>query len=378
MSSLSATSPTDPLSPRTVLRTVLIVLVVALAVYVLYRLRKPISWLVLATFLAIAMSGPVNLLERRMKRGLAIAGSYLLLLLVPFGIAAIVVPPVVRGANDLIDNLPGYVSDLQRWVNKNPKLKKLDQDYDITAKLKKEAAKAPEKAGTAASILADIGVGLVNSIFAGVTILILSIFMVGGARRWRARVLAMVPPDRTERIDRLLDNIASAVGNFIAGALAQAAIAGVSTFVVLKILGVPFAAPLAVLMAIFDLIPLVGATLAAIIVGLVTVFTDFPTTTIIWTIWAVVYQQIENNLIQPRIQSKAVNIPGFLVLVSVLFGSALFGVAGALLAIPIAASIGIAVQEYWAYRRESVLLGDEPPEASPQPPPQASPGPAPA
>ena len=82
--------------------------------------------------------------------------------------------------------------------------------------------------------------------------------MVGGARRWRARVLATVPDDRRDRVERLMDNIANAIGSFIAGALAQALIAGISTFIVLKILGVPFAAPLAVLTAFFDLIPLVG------------------------------------------------------------------------------------------------------------------------
>jgi predicted PurR-regulated permease PerM len=293
------------------------------------------------------------------------------------GIAAIVVPPVVRGANNLVDDLPGYVQDLQDWVNKNPKLKKFDEDYDITAKLQQEAGKLPSKAGTAATTLADIGVALVNSIFQGITIFILSIFMVGGAPRWRARVLAMVPDDRRERADHLFTNIANAIGSFIAGALAQAAIAGITTFIVLKILGVPFAAPLAVLTAFFDLIPLVGATIAAVVVGVVTVFNDFPTATIIWTIWAIVYQQLENTVIQPRIQSKAVNIPGFFILVSVLFGSALFGVVGALLAIPVAASLLITGQEYLIYRREIAEPAHDPPGPTAQPPPEAS-GPAPA
>ena len=109
-----------------------------------------------------------------------------------------------------------------------------------------------------------------------------------------------------------------------------------------------------------------------------TVFNDFPTATIIWTIWAVVYQQVENTVIQPRIQSKAVNIPGFFILVSVLFGSALFGIAGALLAIPVAASLLITVQEYLEYRRELAEPSHEPPGPTAQPPPDAAAGPAPA
>ncbi len=117
----------------------------------------------------------------------------------------------------------------------------------------------------------------------------------------------------------------------------------------LRILGVPFAAPLSVVVFFFDLIPLVGATIAAIVVGIVTVFANFPTATIVWVIWAIVYQQIENNVIQPQIQKRALDIHPFVVLVSVLFGSALFGVAGALLAIPVAASAQIAVLEWWRF-----------------------------
>ena len=105
-------------------------------------------------------------------------------------------------------------------------------------------------------------------------------------------------------------------------------------------------------MFFFDLIPLVGATIAAVLVGIVTVFADFPVDTIIWTIWAIVYQQVENTVIQPRIQSRAVNVQPFVVLVAVLFGSTLFGIAGALLAIPAAATIQIGLHEYWQYRKE--------------------------
>ena len=138
------------------------------------------------------------------------------------------------------------------------------------------------------------------------------------------------------------------------GALLQALMAGVATFLVLTILGVPFAAPLAVMVALLDLIPLVGATLGAIIVGVVTLFDNFPTVTIIWVVWAIVYQQLENNLVQPQIQRRAVQLEPIVVLVSVLFGSTLFGIVGALLAIPLAASAQIAAREYVAYRREIV------------------------
>jgi predicted PurR-regulated permease PerM len=109
---------------------------------------------------------------------------------------------------------------------------------------------------------------------------------------------------------------------------------------------------LALVIALLDLIPLVGATLGAVVVGVVTLFVDFPTTTLIWTIFAIAYQQFENYVVQPRIQSRAVALDPFLVVVAALFGGALLGVVGALLAIPAAAAIQIAVREWLEYWRE--------------------------
>jgi predicted PurR-regulated permease PerM len=163
-----------------------------------------------------------------------------------------------------------------------------------------------------------------------------------------------------------------AVGNYVAGALFQATVAGILTFLVLTILGMPFAAPLAVIVAVLDLIPLVGATIGAVLVGIVTLFNDFPTTTIVWTVWSIVYQQIENTIIQPQIQKRAVQVHPFIVLFGVLCGSTLFGVAGALMAIPFAASVQIAIREWWAWRREMTEMAAQPaPVTMPVVPPPA-------
>jgi len=342
-------------SPRTVLRIVLVVLGTLLAAYVIYLLRRPIAWIILASFLAVAMSGPVNSLERWMHRGLAIGVAYVALALVPVLLALIIVPPIVNGGNDLAGKAPTYAREARDFVERNRTLRKLENDYGVVSQLEDQAQKLPGKLGGAAGALRDLGVGIVNSVFAGVSILILSIFMVKDGRRWVHRAVALQPPDRAERLERALDRIASAVRNYVGGALAQATVAGITSFIVLTILGVPFAAALAVFVAIFDLIPLVGATVAAIVVGIVTLFGDFPTDTIIWAIWAVIYQQLENSLIQPQIQRRAVDLHPFLVLVSVLFGSALFGIPGALLAIPFAASVQIAVGEWWQFRRAARL-----------------------
>ncbi len=351
---------------RAVLRTVAIVVLVVFVLYLVYLLRRPLGWLVIAAFLAIALSAPINLLNRWMRRGFAVLLTYLGLLAIPVLLGLLLVPPIVREGNHLADDVPGYVADARDFFDKNDTLRRLNRDYQITDKLQEQANKLPEKLGGAAGTLGDIGISLVNSLFAALNILILSIFMVGGGRRWLEWLITLQRPEHQPRMRRILDQVRRAVASYVGGALLQALVAGVTTFVVLSLLGVPFAAPLAVVTFLFDLIPLVGATVGAVIVGLVTVFNDFPTTTIIWTVWAIVYQQVENNLIQPRIQSKAVNVEGFFVLVSVLFGATLFGIAGALLAIPVAATVQIFLAEWLVYRRE--LRGEPAAAASSQTP----------
>lgn len=360
------------LSTRVVLRVVLVVLGVVAALWLVYLLRQPLTWIFIAGFLAIAVSGPVTFLHRRMGRGAAIAIVYLGLILIPVLVAAMLVPPVVEQLNLLVENLPGYVADVQDFVAQNDTLRRLEEDYNITAELQKQASTLPGRVGDAAGILSSIGLGLVNSVFAGVSILVLSLFMVGSGGGWLHWVAARQGPQREVWLNRLFDRIGNAVGNYVAGALGQALVAGLLSYFVLLILGVPYAGSLAVVIFLLDLVPLVGATLGAIIVAVITVFNDFPTATIVWVIWSVIYQQVENNVIQPRIQAKAVQVHPFVVLTSVLFGSTLFGVLGALLAIPVAAAIQIAVIEYNEFRKP-------PPPAPPAaPPPAAEPAPEPA
>ena len=336
---------------RVVLRVVLIVVTVILTLALIYLLRQPLTWLVIAAFIALALSSPVGVLSRRMPRGLAIAVVYLLMILVPIGIGAALVPTIIGEAEELVDNLPQYARDLEEFVRDNDRLRGLEEDYDLTGRLQEEAQQLPQRFGDAASVLGDIGAGLVSSIFAFVTILILSVFMLSSGPRWREGFLGQQDPARAEAFRRAMDRIAQAVAAYVAGVLIQATIAGVLSWIVLSILDVPFAGALALLIALFDLIPLVGATIGAIVVGIITLFVDFPTATIVWVVWSIVYQQLENNLIQPQIQNRAVAIQPFVVLVSVLFASTLFGVLGALLAIPVAASISVAIREYRDYRR---------------------------
>ena len=354
------------ISVRDIVRIVLTVVCVVVALYLLWRLRKPIGWLLTAVFLATALSPTVNYLSRSMKRGFAIAISYLGLLLVPILLISLIVPPLISEANNFADHVPQYADDVTNYVQDNETLRNLNEDYDITSKLEEEAGKLPDRLGGAAGTLRDIGLGIVNSLFALLTILVMTAFMLGSGRQWTEQIIRSRPPEQRERLRRSLDNIASAVSGYVAGALAIAFIAGTATFIVLTILGVPFAGPLAVMAGFASLIPLVGATIAAVLIGIVTAFSDFPTDTIIWTVWAIAYQQIENNLIQPQIQKRTVNVQPLITIFAVLCGGTLLGVVGAIAAIPIAASIQILLREYVDMRTLSMRPHDEsPPDAAP-------------
>jgi predicted PurR-regulated permease PerM len=365
---------TAPLTVRTVLRTVLVIVAVVLSLYLIFLLRLPLTWIFVAGFVAVALAGPVAFLSRYMKRGLAVALVYLGLIVAPFVLLGVLLPPIITQANKLVDNLPKYAQDVTDFVQRNDTLRHVQQDYDITGKLEQQAEKLPGKIGDAAGVLSDIGLGIVNSVFTAVTIIVLSLFLMSAGPRWLERWAMRYEPDRAEWWRRLFARIGNAVGNYVAGALLQATVAGITSWIVLVILGVPYALPLAVIVFGLDLVPLVGATLGAIIVGIVTLFSDFPIDTIVWAVWAVVYQQIENTVIQPRIQARAVQLEPLIVLISVLFGSTLFGVMGALLAIPVAAAIQITIREYQLQTIPStpgaIAAGPDPPEPPAEPPPE--------
>src|SRR3954468_12808952 len=153
------------LTARIIVRVLFVLLFFAISLWLVYLLRKPISWVLIAVFLAVALSGPVNTLNRYMRRGFAITIVYLLLLLIPIGIAGIVVPPLVTQGNNLIEDLPTYAQDAQDFFNKNSQLRSLERNYNITEKLQQQAEKLPGRVGDAASVLGDIGLGVVNSLF---------------------------------------------------------------------------------------------------------------------------------------------------------------------------------------------------------------------
>jgi predicted PurR-regulated permease PerM len=348
-------------STRAIARVFFTVAALAALLYGLYLIRNVLVLLMIAVFLAVAMGPAVDFFSRLgLRRAPSILLVYVLITMSIVGVGLLVVPPIVNQVQDLANKLPHYIDD----VRKNKTVRKYDQRYHISDKLKKEATKLPTRLADAASTLSSVTVGVFSAIVKLITVLTLTFFLLLEGGSLFGLLLARAPPDRAERIRRVSGDVYRAVAGYVAGNLLISVIAGTVTYITLTILGVPFAVPLAVLMAFLDLIPLVGATLGAIVIGIVTLFNDFPTATIVWILVSIVYQQVENNVIQPVVYRKTVDVRPLFVIVAILIGSELLGVLGALVAIPIAAAVQIVLRD--------VLPWTTPPE------PPGEPAPAPA
>jgi predicted PurR-regulated permease PerM len=348
---------------RTVVRVILTAIGIFAVLYFLYLIRTVLGMLFISAFLAVALGPIVELLASRgIKRSLAILLTYLMLLATIFGLGLLVVPPIVNGVNDFVGNVPHYVQDLRN----SKTFRRYDNKYKITPKLEDQAKKLPTHLSDAVSGLRSVTVGIFGTIVQLVTILVMAFFLLLDGRRILAFVLRELGPERGERWASISEDVYRAVGGYVAGNVFISVIAGISSYIVMSILNIPFAVPLAVLVAFFDLIPLVGSTIAGVVVGIVAAIVGFPGKLIAWVIFLVVYQQVENNVIQPVVYRRTVAIHPLIVIVAVLIGGSLLGVLGALLAIPIAATVQIVVKEYWQYRT-GLVLPDNGPAPAPAP-----------
>jgi predicted PurR-regulated permease PerM len=337
---------------RTVVRIILVAVAIFAALYFLYLIRTVLGMLFIAVFLAVALAPVVEVFVRlKLKRSLAILLTYFLLLAMVFGLGLLVVPPIVNGVNDFVGNVPHYVQDLRD----SRTFRKYDDRYKITPKLNDQARELPTHLSDAASGLRDVTVGVFGTIVQLVTILVMAFFLLLDGGRMLEFLFREVGPQHGERFSRISDDVYRAVAGYVAGNLLISVIAGVSSYFVMTLLNIPFAVPLAVLVGFFDLIPLVGSTIAGAVVAIVAAIVGFPGKLIIWIAFLIIYQQVENNVIQPVVYRRTVAIHPLVVIVAVLIGASLLGVLGALLAIPIAATVQIVVKELWQYRRERLL-----------------------
>jgi predicted PurR-regulated permease PerM len=355
-------------SARVVAKVVLVAAGVIAALYFSYLIRTVIGLVLIAAFFAIAIAPAVNWLDqRKVPRWAAILLVYLAIAGGIFGIGLLIVPPLVTGVETLSSNLDNYAQDLRQ----NPTFRDYDEQYHITEKLKEQANELPSKLGEAAGTLRDVTVGVFSRLVQLFSILVITFFLVKDGNRLLEFFYRQLPEVRAQRFRKIASDISDAISGYVFGNFVISVLAGLVTYVTLRIIGVPFALPLAILFGFFDLIPLVGATLGGIIVGIVVAFAaDFPIGVIVWVAVLIVYQQIENNLVQPFVYGKAVQLHPLIVIVAILIGAALLGVLGALLAIPTAAAIQAVARDYWRFRHPD----DTPPAESGDEAPAEAPG----
>jgi predicted PurR-regulated permease PerM len=342
---------------RTVATALLTAAVVLGALFLLWQVRTFVGWFVIALFLAAVLDPAVNWLQRRhrlMKRPLAIALTYLGVLVALLLVVGIFVPVLVDQINGLVKfvttaaNAPEGPTQYIKGLAKENGLGGFFQRFSIQLKDLRDELGALTK--NLFSSTGAIAISAAGALAALATILTLTFFLLLGSERYVNAGVGLFPEAHRPLVRRLLSQSAGAISGYVSGNLAISLICGVTTFVVLLVLGMPYAAPLALLVAVLDLVPLVGATLGGALLVIVGLFVE-PWKAVVLLVFVLVYQQVESNFLQPMVYSKAVQLNGLVILIALLVGAQLLGIPGALLAIPVAEIIRIVVTELLAYRR---------------------------
>ena len=319
--------------------------------YLLYRaLVNAQSVLVLvlvSAFLAIGLNPTVTRLERTgMRRGAAVGIVFLgvVAFFTAFGYA--VLPPVVQQVSNFVEAIPDYVRDLQD----NRTIRDLDERFGVIKRL--EQYVTGDLGTRVATNIVSIGSALAGIIFKALTILILTLYFLSSFNTIKDTAYRLVPRSRRARVTLLGDEILGRVGGYVAGAVVVALIAGTATLVWVSALGIPYPLALALIVTITDVIPLIGATIGAVIVTTVAFFVSIPVG-IFTGLFFLVYQQIENYLIYPRVMSRSVDVNPAAAIVGALIGGTLLGFVGALLAVPATAAIQLILREVLVPRQDA-------------------------
>jgi predicted PurR-regulated permease PerM len=340
--------------PRTVLVVLGIILAAVVMIQVVQVAKGVLIWVFVAAFLAAALNPAVEWLLAHgvRRRGLAVAVTYVSTLLAIAALGATFVPILVENVNNFVDAVPGYVEDLTRGRGR---LGFLERDYGITQKVREAiqdggATKILGISGTALAVTKSV----VSAVVAIVTIAFLTLFMLLEGPAWVERFYSLLPEESQPRWRAVGRDIYRTIGGYVTGNLTISLIAGVTSTLVLLLVGVPYAVALGLVVAILDLIPLAGATIAAILVSTVA-FLDSTTAGIVVIVFFVLYQQLENHVLQPIVYGRTVQLSPLAVLIAVLIGAELAGVIGALAAIPVAGTIQVVFLDWLANRRSRLV-----------------------
>lgn len=313
-------------------------------VKMLTELQTTLTVLLVAFFLTLALNPIVEALERRgARRSLAVTVVCLGLVGVFAILAWVVVPPLIKETTQLVENAPSYAESFteQEWVQQ------LDHDYQIGQKINEQVTEKTTDGAFVSQVFGGVlgaGKAVASGLFQAFTVLILTLYFLASFPTVKRAVYAMVPASRRPRFVSLAEEIMRRTGSYAIGQVIVASINAVCSWVMMTLLGVPYAAVLAVVVGFLGLIPMVGATIGAVIVAIVAFFVS-PQTALVVGIYYLIYQQFENYVIVPRIMQRTVSVPGAVTVVAALAGGTLLGVLGALLAIPIAAGLLLLYEE---------------------------------
>jgi predicted PurR-regulated permease PerM len=346
--------------PRAVLVVLGIILAAVVMIEIVQVARGVLVWIFIAIFLALALNPAVEwLLERGVRRrGLAVAMAYVGALLSIAALGASFVPILIDQVNSFVEALPDYVEELTRGEGR---LGFLEREYQITERVREvvEEGGASGVLGLSDTALA-ITKGVLTAVVATVTIAFLTLFMLLEGPAWVERFYSLLPAESQPRWRAVGHDVYRTIGGYVSGNLTISLIAGIVSTLVLLVLGVPYAVALGLLVALLDLIPLAGATIAAVIVTTVG-FLDATTSGIVLLVFFVVYQQLENHVLQPVVYGRTVQLSPLAVLIAVLIGAELAGVIGALAAIPVAGTIQVVFVDWLAHRRARIGAAAETP-----------------
>jgi predicted PurR-regulated permease PerM len=314
---------------------------------------KAITWVLVAVFLAMALNPAVELFERRgMRRSLAATTVFFIAAIAASGLGLLLIPPLVGETVDLVKAAPDILEDLER--GRGP-LGSLEREFNLVDRMRGaiESGGAGGVLGFTTPVV-SIAKTIVSTVFSMIAIAFLTFFLLLDGRRWAKGFLDVVPDPARPRWERVFDGIYRTVGGYVTGNLFISVIAGTVAGVTLFAVGVPYALALGLLVAILDLIPLIGAAIATAVAGGVAL-TEGLVPCIVVVVVLIVYQQIENNVIQPLVYGRSVALSPLAILIAVLVGAELAGVLGALAAIPVAGSVQVIARELLRWRRETMI-----------------------
>ena len=341
--------------PRTVLVVLGIILAGVVVVQMVEAARGVLVWIFIAIFLAVALNPAVVRLQELgvARRGVAVAIVFVGTIVAIAALGATIIPTIVNQVNDFVDAVPGYVEDLTAGRGR---LGFLEREYQITERVREAISNggASRVLGISGTALA-VTKGIVTAVVATLTIAFLTLFMLLEGPAWVERFFGLLPEEKQPRWRKVGADIYKTIGGYVSGNLTISLIAGVVSTGVLLGVGVPYAVALGLLVAILDLIPLAGATIAATIVSTVA-FLDSTTSGVIVLVFFIIYQQLENHVLQPIVYGRTVQLSPLAVLIAVLIGAELAGVIGALAAIPVAGTIQVILVDWLQHRRIRAVL----------------------